>query len=44
MGVKNRYSKKFINLFKTESNKENDRFGKNGLTIGIIQISKYVKH
>ena len=42
MGVKNRHSKKFIKIFKTETIKENDRFGKNGFDHRYLQVSKYV--
>ena len=42
-GHENRHSKKIIKILKTETNKENHRFGKNGFDHRNLQVSKYVK-
>ena len=41
--MKNQHSKKFVKIFKTETNKENDRFEKNGLDHRNLQVFKYLK-
>ena len=41
--MKNQHSKKFVKIFKTETNKENDRFEKNGFDHRNLQVFKYVK-
>ena len=38
----NQHSKKFVKIFKTETNKENDRFEKNGFDHRNLQLFKYV--
>ena len=40
--MKNQRSKKFVKIFKTETNKENDRFEKNGFDNRNLQGSKYL--
>ena len=40
IGVKNQQSQKILKIFKTETNKENDRFEKNGLDHRNLQIFK----
>ena len=41
--MKNQHSKKFVKIFKIETNKENDRFEKNSFDHRNLQVFKYVK-